>query len=748
MTAAALLAVSTVALYAQPTLKRNSEIEVAKAMTVTEKASVICGTGWDGAGEMWKGLAGLTFALPDYGITEVGMTDGPAGVRIDSEQSGTSVFATAFPTNTAMAATWDRALQEAVGASVAEEVKDLNLDIILAPAVNIQRNPLCGRNFEYYSEDPLLAGKMAASYIRGVQSEGVGTSLKHFAANNSETNRTSVNCVVSQRALREIYLRAFEIAVREGNPWTIMTSYNRLNGRYTSENPELIRDVLRGDWVYPGMVVTDWKGGKDIVAQMKAGNDMIMPGSPEQIKEISDAVESKILDEETLNENVSRILTMVKRTPRYKGYQPTLTPDLEAHRKLARKAGAESMVLLKNSGSMLPAAARKKKVALFGKGSYATAGCGTGSGYVNASHYVTLAEGITAAGGKVDASLQSAYSDYIANAFAGWKKSEWYFPKETAAVYAPEMEISKSDAQKAADRNDFAVVTIQRCSGEGWDRKAEEYFELSPTEKETLTNVCNAFHARHKKVVVVLNVAAPIETVSWRDKADAILVSWLPGEEVGNCIADVLTGKVSPCGRLPMTFPVKYSDVPGSDTFPGEPADNPENIVYDEGVYVGYRHYATEGVKAAYPFGYGLSYTKFRYNNMWIDSKFFPEGGKVTVSFSVTNDGKTAGREVCELYVAAPKGAIDRPAYELKAFAKTRLLQPGEFENVTMELNAKDIASYWSGKHAWVTDKGLYVVTVGSSSDSRPLETSFIVRNDLVVETTSDVLYPNLPVAK
>ncbi|MCI2081778.1 MAG: glycoside hydrolase family 3 C-terminal domain-containing protein [Bacteroidales bacterium] len=732
-------------LSAQPSMKRNSDIEVIKTMKLIEKASMVCGTGWNDSSQMVTGVAGTTFGLPEYGITNALLTDGPAGVRINVDQFGTKVHTTAFPVNTAMAATWDLALEEAVGAAVGEEIKDLNMDAILAPAINIQRNPLCGRNFEYYSEDPLLAGKMAASYIRGVQSEGVGATLKHFVANNSETNRFTVNCVVSQRALREIYLRAFEIAVREGRPWAVMTSYNRLNGFYTSQNHELLKDVLRGDWNYNGMVMTDWGGGNDPVAQMKAGNDLLMPGNYDQIKGIVEAVKDKVLDEATLDENIGHILTFVRKTPRYRGYQPTLAPDFAAHRKLVRKAGAEGMVLLKNSGSMLPVASRKK-VALFGKGSYATAGCGTGSGYVNAEHFVTLEEGMANSGYRVDETLKSAYGAYIKKAFADWKETEWYFPKEAAAIYATEMEIDEASVRAAAVRDNFAVITIQRCSGEGWDRKEKDYFELSPAESDLISEVTAAFHARRKKVVVVLNVSSAIETVSWRDKVDAILVSWLPGEEAGNSIADVLTGKVSPCGRLPMTFPEKYSDEPSTGNFPGEPADNPANVFYSEGIYVGYRYFATVGVKAAYPFGYGLSYATFKYSNMWVDPKFFPEGGKVTVSFSVTNVGKKAGREVCELYVEAPNGTIDKPVYELKGFAKTRLLQPGEFENVSIEINSKEIASYWSGMHAWVADEGEYKVSVGSSPTSLPLESIFTVRNRIVVETTSDVLYPNLPV--
>jgi len=726
------------------TLKRNSELEVAKGMTVEEKAAMVCGIGganWQVPTMTVAGAAGTTSEFDRYGITKAVMTDGPAGVHINVDQFGTPQYTTAFPVNTAMAATWDVDMIDAVGAAVGEEVKDLNMDVILAPSMNIQRNPLCGRNFEYYSEDPLLSGKCGAAYIRGVQSQGVSTSMKHFAGNQQETNRQGVDNIISQRALREIYLRGFEIAVREGHPWTVMTSYNRINGRYTSENPELLKDVLRGDWNYPGMVMTDWSGGKDPIAQMKAGNDLLMPGNW-QDSVIAKAVNvNRTLDEETLNENVSNILKFIKRTPRYKEYQPTLSPDLAAHRSLVRKAGAESMVLLKNSKMALPLAARKK-VALFGKGSYCTAGSGTGSGFVNTEHTVALDEGLGKAGYKVDAALKAVYDKYIAKAFADWKETEWYFPKETAAIYATEMNLDNAAIRKAAANDDIAVITLQRCSGEGWDRSVNDYFELSDAERSLISSVSSAFHAAKKKVAVVLNISGVIETASWKDKADAILVSWLPGEEAGNSIADVLSGKTSPCGRLPMTWPVKYADEPSAADFPGEPKENPVTDVYKEGIYTGYRYFATAGVPVSYKFGYGLSYATFYFNNLWIDSKFFPDGGKITVSFSVTNTGKVASRDVCQLYITAPNGSIDKPAYELKAFVKTRVLKPGEFQNFSIEIDPKLIASYWSGPHAWVADAGQYKVMVGDSPENLPLSDTFTVRKDMVVETTSDVLYP------
>jgi len=729
---------------ATPQLGKDSLKEVIKAMTLEDKIYMVMGLGEDS----WKnpatgpktvllsGAAGRTWDIPRLGITPAVLTDGPAGLRIEPRQEGFShlFYCTAFPTATVLASTWNTSLVEEVGKAMGNEVLEYGSDVLLAPALNIQRNPLCGRNFEYYSEDPLIAGKMAAAMVVGLQSNGIGTSVKHFVANNIETKRTTINAVVSQRALREIYLRGFEIAVKEGNPWTVMSSYNRLNGFYTSQNFDLLTTILRKEWGFKGMVMSDWWGGDDAVAQMKAGNDLLEPGATQRAV-LKDALKNKILSQKTLDRNLMRILDFIQKTPRFKGYQPSYHPDLEAHAVIARKAAAEGMVLLKNDNSTLPFK-KVKKIALFGKTSYQFMTGGTGSGEVNYDHAPSLDEALIAAKFQLPKSLTDCYKQFIDSVKQQEKKEKQKF----AVDFAPELNLSKDFIQSQVKNSDIAVITIGRQAGEGWDRP-ESSFSLSEVEKNLVKNVCTSFHAAKKKVVVVLNIGGVIETADWRDLPDAILLAWQPGQQGAHAVVDLLKGTENPSGKLAVSFPMKYADVPSAATFPGEPKDNPVNAFYTEGIYVGYRYYETFKVPTAYPFGYGLSYTNFKYSDLKLSDTSFDK--EITVSVKITNIGKTAGKEAVQLYLEAPKQTIDKPEKELKAFAKTRLLKPNKSEVVTFKLDGRSLASFWSGISAWIADEGKYKIHIGASLDDIRAAAEFSVPKKLLVEKTHDVLYPN-----
>lgn len=727
-----------------PQLGKNKIEDIIAAMTLEEKVDLVMGVGNADRqnSELGKktvivdGEAGRTYDIPRLGITAAALTDGPAGLRINPHPAGLNVtrYCTAFPTATALASSWNTEVVENVGKAMGDEVLKYGSDVLLAPAINIHRNPLCGRNFEYYSEDPLIAGKMGAAMIRGVQSNGVGTSLKHFAANNIETKRTTVNAVISQRALREIYLRGFEIAVKEAQPWTVMSSYNRLNGFYTSENHDLITTILRDEWKFKGMVMSDWGGGADAVAQMKAGNDLLMPGR-HQYAELLRALKNKAIDEKILDRNVARILTFILQTPRFKGYTPTDKPDLATHALVAQNAAGEGMILLKNDKNTLPFQ-KVKRVALFGKTSYRFIAGGTGSGEVNYEHAATIKESFDNNGFKVVKQLEDVYSHFIDTIVTTGKNRKDKFLVD----FHPELSVNKEEITAQVKNADIAVITIGRNAGEGSDRKVSD-FSLTDVEKQLIRDVSEAFHAANKKVVVILNIGGVIATSDWRDYPDAILLAWQTGQDGANALVDILKGKVNPSGKLPMTFPMVYEDVPSSKTFPGEPKDNPVNAFYNEGIYVGYRYYDAFKMPTAYEFGYGLSYTQFQYSDISLSNNTFIDS--ITVKISVKNTGKSAGKEVVELYVSAPKTEIDKPEQELKAFAKTHLLKPGESQEITFTLNSRALASFWSGVSSWIADKGVYEVRVGSSSKDIRAKASFTVPESIVVEKLNNVLYPN-----
>ncbi|WP_289731341.1 glycoside hydrolase family 3 C-terminal domain-containing protein [uncultured Alistipes sp.] len=723
-----------------PQLGRASVDEVVEAMTLEEKAHLVVGTGMAGfsgenavVGETRKlvpGAAGTTYPIERLGIPSVVLADGPAGLRINPTREGDSqtYYCTHFPIGTLLASTWDQQLVEKVGEAIGNEVLEYGTDVLLAPALNIHRNPLCGRNFEYYSEDPVVSGKIAAAYVRGVQNNGVGTSVKHFALNNQETNRMANDAHVSQRALREIYLKGFEIVVRESDPWTVMSSYNYLNGIYTSENPELQTAMLRDEWGFRGMVMTDWFGGKDAVAQMVAGNDMLQPGTDKQYEMIVSGVKEGRLDEAVLDRNVQRILEMILRTPRFQGYRFSNKPDLEAHAAVTRQSATEGMVLLKNENEALPLSAGTKRIALLGCTSYDFIAGGTGSGNVNRAYTVSLLDGLKQAGYELDGELKTAYEQHIA------AENERNRPDTTNrfAMFLPrprptEMMIPAARLQALAKANDVALITLGRTSGEFLDRKKAD-FELTREEKALLNDVCCAFHAAGKKVVVVLNIGGVIETASWKNRPDAILCAWQAGQEGGNSVADVLSGKASPSGKLTMTFPVHFADAASSANFPidmaanmdisnsGEKKNSLKNVDYtdyEEDIYVGYRYFDTFGKEVSYPFGYGLSYTTFEYAAPRVETT----EDAYLVSVQITNTGKRAGKEAVQLYVAAPdRATANKPEKELKAFAKTRELQPGETETLVLKLPKANLASFDTASSAWVVTPGSYDLLLGASS--------------------------------
>jgi len=714
------------------------------------------------------GAAGFSSEFPALGITSQVLTDGPAGLRIQPKRKGETktYYCTAFPIATLLASTWDTGLVLNVGKAMGNEIKEYGSDILLAPALNIQRDPLCGRNFEYYSEDPLVAGKMAAAIVNGIQSNGVGTSIKHFAANNSETNRMSVNTIVSERALREIYLKGFEIAVKEAQPWTVMSSYNKINGVYTSENGELLTKILRNDWGFKGYVMTDWGGGTDVVAQMKAGNDMIQPGSPKQWKDLIAAVKSGKLDEKVLDQNITRILKIMFKSPRYNNYQFSSTPDLKAHAAVTRQAAADGMVLLKNSNNALPIQAAVKKVAAFGNTSYDFIAGGTGSGDVNKAYTISLTEGLKNGGYKVNDELQEIYLKFFVDPNSKKIKSNNPFAgmmggKEKVV----EMTVTSDLAQKLAAENDLGLITIGRNSGEGSDRTATEGdFYLTSTEKELIKNVTDAFHAKGKKVVLILNVSGVLETASWRDMPDAILLAWQPGQEGGNSVVDVLGGKVNPSGKLAVTFPMTYADAPTAKNFPGvaeksNVVDNaadqsgfsfmrrtPWEVIYEEDIYVGYRYYNTFKVPVAYEFGYGISYSSFGYSNLKLSAEDFK--GLLTVDVDVKNTGKVAGREVVQVYVNPPSVKLKKPEETLVAFAKTKMLKPGESQTVSFKIETKDFASFDEATSTWIAEPGQYNLKVGASALAIKQTGAFKIAKEISAGKVSKALVPTREINK
>ena len=761
---AAMAFLTTVTMTAQPKLKADNIDEVLQAMTLEEKAQLLVGGGNDGfvgSGAMLghqkklvAGAAGITVEIPRLGIPATVLADGPAGVHIDPQRDNdpATYYATGFPIGTCLACTWNTELVEQVGQAIGNETREYGCDVILGPGMNLHRNPLCGRNFEYYSEDPFVTGMIGTAFTKGVQSQGVGVSAKHFAVNTQETARTKVDERVSQRALRELYLRGFEMMVRESNPWTIMSAYNRVNGTYAQMNHDLLTTILRDEWGFQGIVMTDWIGKrKDMptAEEVKAGNDLMMPGYPAQAEDIVQAVKSGQLDIKDVDRNVRRMLEYIVKTPRFRKYQYS-KPDLKAHAQVTRQSSTEGMVLLKNAG-VLPIR-DLKTVALFGVNSYDFFSGGLGSGAVNVPYVVDMVQGLKNIGVSTTPLLTEIYQNYVKYAKAKLKADKnpmmWFLDQGQPKL--DEIEISERCVQHEVREADAAIVTIGRQAGEGIDRKIDGEFNLTRQEQDMIFRVSDQFHQQGKPVIVIINSGSVMETASWRDRVDAILCAWQPGEEGGNSVADVLTGKANPSGKLTMTWPIAATDHPSTKNFPQEPdmytyremmgwgsgIPGEDFTNHEEDIYVGYRYFDTKDVQVAYPFGFGLSYTTFSFSQ----PKVKVAGDIITVTITVKNTGSVSGKEVAQVYVSAPKGALQKPVHELKAFAKTRELQPGESQTLTMQIQKRNLASFDEAHSQWLAEAGQYTFRIGSSS--RDIQATAVAKLTEYTEKVNNVMAP------
>ncbi len=751
-----------------PQLNANNIEEVIKAMTLEEKAQLLVGGGNDGfvgSGAMLghqkkfvPGAAGTTVAIPRLGIPATVQCDGPAGVHIDAHREGDSrnYYATGFPVGTCLASTWNTDLVRKVGEAIGNETLEYGCDVVLGPGMNLHRNPLCGRNFEYYSEDPVVTGLMGTAFVLGVQSQGVGVSAKHFAVNSQESDRTRVDERLSQRALRELYLKGFEMMVRKSNPWTIMSAYNKVNGIYAQGNKDLLTNILRDDWGYKGTVETDWIGKREdlpVEQEVAAGNDLMMPGYPAQVKDIVNAVKSGKLDVNDVDRNVRRMLEYIVKTPRFKGYKYSGEPDLKAHAAITRQSSTEGMVLLKNNAA-LPIRGLKT-VALFGVNSYDFMSGGLGSGAVNVGYSVDMVTGLKNIGVATTPQLTEIYQNYVKYAKAKLKADKnpmmWFLDQGQPKL--DEIEITERCVTNEEPKADAAIITIGRQAGEGMDRQINGEFNLTKTEQDMIFRVSDAFHAKGKKVIVIINSGSVMETASWRDRVDAILVAWQPGIEGGNSVADILTGKVNPSGKLTMTWPIAAVDHPSTANFAKEydmytyknmegwgkgniPGVDFSN--HEEDIYVGYRYFDTFKKDVAYPFGFGLSYTTFEMGKPSVKAN----GKNIEVSVTVKNTGKVAGKQVAQVYVTAPKGAYEKPAKELKAFGKTRELKPGESQTLKMTLEKRDLASFDEANSQWKVDAGNYLFQVGTDVES--IKGTATLKVAEYTEKTSSACAPNV----
>lgn len=746
------LAATSALMAAEPLTDREIDRLIGR-MTLEEKARLLVGAPGceDSLSHRTEGAAGWTCALPELGIPSINLADGPVGVRIDPvpsaaaqvvyDEAGVPVatlagetvegaptrYCTCFPSTTALAATWDSGAARLQGEAMGREARAYGIDVILTPGINIMRNPLCGRNFEYYSEDPLLTGHLAAAVIEGIQSQGVGTSLKHFVANNQQTGKKVNDARMTQRALREIYLRAFEYCVRKAKPWSVMGSYNRIAGEYTQTNRELMIDLLRDEWGFDGLVLTDWTVRRPTAGLLEARSALIMPGDEEIVREIVEAVQSGAVRESVLDACVRDVLRVVFRSLTAQGWSPS-TPDLGAHAALSREIADESMVLLKNKNATLPLKT-PQRIALFGATAYKSIAGGTGSSNVNKAYVRDICDGLRDAGFTLDERLRSLYEKYVAYQnealdrypdCPAWQKVSYH------RTVLPEMDLSGNpeliDRQVGAC--DVALVVLGRGSGETSDRVVEGDFNLTTAERFLLERVAEACRRAGKRMVVVMNVCGVVETASWRELPDAILLAWFPGQECGDAVADLLTGRVSPSGRLPMTFPLCYEDLPSSKNYPHVGQTEGRNFdytLYEEDIWVGYRYFTTARREVAYPFGYGLSYTSFAYE----DPEIRRRGQGWELSVTVRNTGRRAGREVVQLYVEAPEAGYAKPEAELRAFAKTGVLQPGGEERVTLRFTDYDLASFDQARSQWRTDRGAYVARLGRSAEETILTVPF-----------------------
>lgn len=645
----------------------------------------------------------FTVDIPELGVRSMLLSDGPHGLRkmkegteVDAEEM--TVPAVCFPSGVALASSWDRELLHRLGRVLGEEARAEGIDVLLGPAINIKRSPLCGRNFEYYSEDPYLAGELAAAYIRGVQEQGVGTSVKHYVANNQEHRRMSVDAVIDERTLREIYLAAFERAVKGGRPWTVMAAYNRVNGAYCTESAFLLTRVLREEWGFDGFVVSDWGAVDEIVEALKAGMDLEMPSSfgvgPGKLVK---AVREGRLPEEVLDRAVERILGVLARA----GEAHSGTYDKEAHHRLAREFARECMVLLKNEEGILPLEG-VRRVALVGAFARYPRFQGGGSSHINAFKVESLYEELP----KV---LEGAEISYAPGYVLG----------EEGRVD----ERLIQEACEAAKAAEVAVVCVglpEEWESEGYDR---EHLELP----ESHNRLVEAVASVQPRTVVVLHNGAPVR-MPWLGRVKAVVEAYLGGQGVGGAVADILAGVVSPSGKLAETFPQRLEDTPCYLWFPGER----DRVEYREGIFVGYRYYDTVGKEVLFPFGFGLSYTEFAYTGMKVSAGEVSAGDRLVVEVSVKNVGKRPGKEVVQLYVRDVESSVVRPEKELKGFEKV-YLEPGEEKTVRFTLDRRAFAYYEPEVQDWVVEEGEFEILVGASSrDIRLSERVTVRSNDRV----------------
>lgn len=736
-----------------PQLTADNASEVLARMTTNEKIDMVVGagnetfTGYGNTKKLVPGAAGTTSPVARLGVPPTALTDGPAGLRIDTMREGQTrrYYHTGFPIGTALASSWNEQLITEVGQAIGNEAHEYGLDLIFGPGMNLHRDPLGGRNFEYFSEDPLLTGKMAAAYVRGIQSQQVGACLKHFAVNNQETNRKDVDVRIAQRPLRELYLRPFEIAVRESNPWSVMSAYNMINGQQCMESRDLLTTVLREDMGFQGFVVSDWAapGWRDSGKEIWAGNDLLAPGTPQQRQEIKDALKAKTLNMAALDSCALRMLRFVGRTTRITPHTYGENPDLKAHAEKSRQAAEEGIILLENHDATLPLSTQVKSVAMFGVSSYNFISVGTGSGNVKTPHTVDLIEGFTHTGINTDASLENLYRQVIRDTIA----ARAYDPLGYSAI--PEIPMDTAAIKRSAQVADVAIITIGRSCGEGADRLESTEYRLSDVEHSLIADVSRIYHAAGKRVVVVLNVSGVVEVASWRNQVDAVVLSWLPGQEAGDAVCRMLTGRVCPSGKLTMTFPLCYEDCSTHDNFPydfhgpkaiGNYPKIPRNpaiknvhyVDYVEGMYVGYRYFDTFNRPVAYPFGYGQSYTTFSYSAATCTQQ---ADGNWTVSVKVTNTGNYAGKEVVQIY--APVLAL---SHQLVAFGKTGLLQPGKSQTLQVLITPRDLSYFDETENAWVLAAGEYKLEVSASARDVRQTASINIPTRKVLERVASVL--------
>jgi beta-glucosidase len=651
--------------------------ELLGQMTLEEKVQLTTGKGF------WH-----THGVERLGVPSIAVNDGPSGLRkplVDNELGATSVPATCFPAAEALASSWDCALVEEIGQALAEECLANDVQVLLGPGVNMKRTPLGGRCFEYYSEDPVLAGELGSAFVNGVQSKGVGTSLKHFAANNQEYERMTISAEIDQRTLREIYLAAFERVVRKAKPWTVMAAYNKVNGVYASEHPELLRQILKTEWGYDGVVVSDWGAVNEKEKALAAGLDLEMPGRPEDsTARIVKLVQNGTLAEEVIDEAAGRVLRLIFQGAERR--QPGAIFDQDAHHALARRAAAESMVLLKNEDQVLPLRTEAgTSLAIIGRFAKSPRYQGAGSAKVNPL--------------KVDNAydeLQSTLGENISLRYA-----DGY--EEDGSLNRTLLQEAVEAARAARCAIIFAGLTDQDES-EGFDRP---HLDMSEAHNRLIEEVCRV----QPNTVVVLCSGSAV-TMPWIDGPKAVLKAGLGGQAAGGAIADVLLGRVNPSGKLAETFARRLEDTPAYLNYPGEAGQ----VRYGEGLFIGYRYYDNKKIKPLFPFGYGLSYTTFEYTGMRLSQPAITDQEKLEVTVTVRNTGTRAGKEVVQLYVRDLEASVVRPEKELKAFAKVTL-EPGEEKEVRLALEPRDFAFYDSELRNWHIESGEFEILIGASSE-------------------------------